>query len=213
MSYLDEEIAKIEKEFIKREETMTNFKIEELNENQEKNPPQTYSEEEDYFSEEEIKKAIEKNLLEKDNLKIIFSETSFFDGRISMKFPKDFFELKADKEGYLVYMNVEEGMNCIFNYVPGEGSIDLQKIKKNIKDGMKASKVKTKWIEEGAKKVSGHFVGYCILLNFIPNEEIFNYMIFTPVNDGHVIINFNGNKKNYNLWKLIAKELMQTIQV
>jgi len=164
-------------------------------------------------TQEEIDSGVEKNALHLEGMELTFKQTSFFDGRISLKFPHDFFTLSSDDYGYLVYMNLKNAVNCILNYTAGGGEIDLQAIKKGIMDIFKQSQVRTSCIEEGMKRVNGNPMGYCVVINHTPNFDIFNYMIYTAVRDGHVIVNFNGDKKVFGLWEMLAKSLMNTIEV
>ena len=167
----------------------------------------------DLPTQDEIHAAVKKNHLEIENLDVTFERTSFFEERIDMKFPKDFFELKNDSSDYLIYANFPKEVNCLLSYVPSEGSIELQRIKKGILKNFKSSKIRTTWIEEGSKRVNGNNIGYSVLINHIPEMDVFNCMLFTLVKDGYVIINFNGNKTVYGIWSMIMKALMETIEV
>jgi len=164
-------------------------------------------------SQMEINENINNGHLQNDDLDVTFERTTFFEERISMKFPKDFFELKNDSDDYLIYYNFPKEINCLLSYVPADGEIELKKIKKGILKNFKSSWIKTTWIEEGSKRVNGNNIGYSVLMNHTPELDIFNCMMFTLVKDGYVIINFNGNKNVYGIWLMIMKALMETIEV
>ena len=216
MERIDEQLAKIEQFSIKNK---TNKQDENNNENiNNESDNTTFTEtsdqsQTDELTQEQVDEGVENDrlLINKHTLK--FAKESFFDGKLSIKLPQDYFKLQQNKDGLITLMNYEDSVNCIMNYIAGAGSIDLPKIKKSITDNMKASGMKTTWVEEGSKLINDNAVGYHVFYNSIPNQKIFNFMIYTVVDGGHVIINFNGDMRSFKWWKLLAKSLMGTLEI
>jgi len=166
-------------------------------------------------TQEEIDAAVAANLFQinEDDTGIAFARTSFFDDRISMKFPKDYFELKNDSNGYLVYMNINAGVHCVLNFYEGDGAIDTQKIKNELLDTYKKSKIRTSWNEEGKKRINGKPMSYFVFVIHTARMDYFNYMCIMAARGGFLTINFNGENSEFALWEMLVKSMFNTIEI
>lgn len=205
MKYQDEAFAKLEK-------TMRDSQkiAEKLNNKDNKN---TSKKDIVNFPTREQRKKMEeeinKNTASKYVDQIKFDRKKFF-GLISMKFPKDYFEHIEETEDYIIYMNIEKEINSIFNYTTGT-DFDIKNIKESIQQNIELSK--TTWLGEYSDLVNNLTINRLIFITHVPNQDIFNYMVFLPIkNEGCVIINFNGDIKKYTFWDMVIGELIKTIE-
>ena len=167
----------------------------------------------DEIPQESIYEDIKDGKLKIKHLSLTFTEESFFDNRLLMMFPKNFFhsELKHDENNWF-YRNLESDTNFILTYVKGVTEINIKKIKKGVEDGFTASKLATKWISEGEVLVAGKAVKYVSFINPAPKESVFNFMIFPIVRDGHIVININGGENTFDIWESVGTALIKTMQ-
>lgn len=208
---MDLEIANLLKEEKKAKENVT--LVNEVISNQDIETKSVFDELE-LPEQEEIDKCVEDGLLKIDNKDFKFKRTSFLEDRISFMFPYEILKLETDAPNTLTYINYAEGINCLLSYHKGVPTMDIIKIKENVLLNFKKSRIKSSCPEEGAKRVGNEKVLYCIIENKIPDQNIFNLMFFVEVEDGYVIVNFNGfTKRYYKLWTMIYKGIMNTIEI
>ncbi len=165
-------------------------------------------------TQEDVDVLVEKGFFNIDNKDFKFKRTSFFDKKISFMFPYEILKLETDDPNTLTYINYPEGINCLLSYHKGVPAMDIIKIKESVLLNFKKSRIKTNCEEEGAKRVGNEKVLYCIIENKIPEQNIFNLMFFVEVEEGYVIVNFNGfTERYYKLWTMIYKGIINTIEI
>jgi hypothetical protein len=149
-----------------------------------------------------------------DNLELTFTDIEFFDNRIKMKFPAEFFSLlRGDDQNNLIYGNTQYNVNFFLSLVPKIKIINIKKLKKDITEGFKASQLATKWILDGAKRADGGVVEYCACINPAPGESVFNFLMFPVVRDGHIVMNLNGGSDDFEKWTLISNAMIKTMVI
>ena len=111
MAYIDETIARME-----REKQKAYQKADEIAKNE-------YDDIEDLSEQEKerIQKGIDEEILNLYGTDVSFTKRSFFDNRISMKFPENFFQQAADDKGYIIECNMKYTINFILNFAEGTG--------------------------------------------------------------------------------------------
>jgi hypothetical protein len=199
MSGIDEKFARLQREVEKLEEKEIRNKLySETTESKEE------TKKESTISEEEVEKAVASGYLKIGNRKITFEETSFYENKISMMFPTKFFTSVESKENYHIYMN--------FNYDKRPGEINIKRIKDELNKSLKASKLKTNWIEEGSKRIGEEIVYYSIFSNDVGGDEIVQYMMYVKVDEGHMVMTHNYRKEEEEEWGLIVNGILKTIK-
>ncbi len=205
---MDLEIAKLLKiERENKDRDISNEKIEEVGANKK-------TEDVLNITQDEVNEAIVRGLLEYDGKKIKFKRVHFFNEKISFMFPSELLKLEVELETSLTYTNYRDGINCLLEYIEGQGDLDSIKIKESILSNFEKSRIASSCPEEGAKKIGDIKVIYCTIENKIPGQNIFNLMFFVELKEGFVMANFNGfTEKYYKLWTMIYKAIMNTIEV
>ena len=204
MEYLDERIAKIQNE-VKMAERRKNLK-EKLREENSAAPDK----ESDL---EEATRSVQNGEIKFENMKIAFEEREFYDEKLKWMFPKDFYELRGDKNGVYTFVNKAFRANLMMAYVPNTKKVILSEVKESIKSTMKKSEFNTIWVEDGTEIVKEKTIDYLIFKSPVAGGEIFNIIIYIPIGKDHVIINFNGYEKSIHQWMLISKAMMRTIKI
>lgn len=204
MAYIDETVARMEREKQKAYQKANEFvkneydDIEELSEQQK----------------EHIQKGIDEGILNLYGTDIAFTKRSFFDNRICMKFPENFFQQAANDKGYIIECNMKYIINFIFNFAEGTGILfQTGNLKKEMKENLSKRKIYTTWIEDGLKRIQQHKMAYCLFITKSQKDVFFQYMVFIELNDGLLTLNINGDIKQVKLWEQIIKCMVETIEI
>jgi len=203
MDHLDEYFAKIQKDIEKSEK-----KREKEQENA------TQKEEEEVITQQEVDKMVKDGHVTIEDLNLSFEDMSLLDGRLKMKFPKDYFTYHYDEASKItIYRNAVTDTNFFINFVAEVKSINMKEIKANVEKGMTQSEQATKWIEEGSIRIQENAAQYCACMHPAPEDSIFNFMIFITMKDGFAAMNLNGSYSQFPKWSLIVKAMIKTMVI
>ncbi|HIT87817.1 MAG TPA: hypothetical protein IAB62_08875 [Candidatus Coprocola pullicola] len=204
MTYIDETVARLEREKQKASQKANDFvkneydDIEELSE-QEK---------------ERIQKGIKEGTLNLFDSDIQFTKRSFFDNRISMKFPENYFEQIANEKGYIVECNMKYTVNFILNFAQENGiHFNPGNLKKEMKENLEKRKIHITWIEDGLQRIQQQKMAYCLFITKSYKDVFFQYMTFIELKDGFLTLNINGDIKQVKIWEQIIKCMIKTIEI
>lgn len=204
MTYIDETVARLEREKQKAYQKANEFTKNEYDDIEE------LSEEE----KEHIQKGIDEGILNLYGTDIVFTKRNFFDNRISMKFPENFFEQMANEGGYIVECNMKYTINFILNFAEGNGILfHIGNLKKEMKENLEKRKIHTTWIEDGLKRIQQQKIAYCLFITKSNKDVFFQYMIFIELKDGLLTLNINGDIKQVKIWEQIIKCMINTIKI
>lgn len=203
MEHFDEKLAKIEEQ-IRQAERKKQQREDNKNQQAEQQP--------EPLTVEQVIDFIYKGHLELGELKIDFEETSFFEGKLTMQFPKKFYKPNSDKNGVLTLINEEHSANVILTYVNSPENTTIKNRRTGIEQVMKNSQLSTIWVEEGIKRCGDRNIEYFIFKNPIAGGVVSNIILYIPMEAAVLTINFNGNAQQLKQWTLIAKALMTTIE-
>ncbi len=204
MAYIDETIARME-----REKQKAYQKADEIAKNE-------YDDIEDLSEQEKerIQKGIDEEILNLYGTDVSFTKRSFFDNRISMKFPENFFQQAADDKGYIIECNMKYTINFILNFAEGTGILfQAGNLKKEMKENLAKRKIHTTWIEDGLKRIQQQKMAYCLFTTKSQKDVFFQYMVFIELKDGLLTLNINGDIKQVKLWEQIIKCMVNTIEI
>ena len=127
MAYIDETVARLEREKQKASQKANEFAKNEYDDIQDLSEQQK----------EQIQKGIDEGVLNLYGTDVAFTKRNFFDNRISMKFPENFFEQMANEGGYIVEYNMKYTINFILNFAEGTGILfQTGNLKKEMKENL-----------------------------------------------------------------------------
>lgn len=206
MKYLDEEIAKLEKEQ-RRQKLLQEQPVEPVDEEAEASQRQ-----EEILNHEEIIRGVKNGFLDLEIIQLNFERLNILN-TISLNFPKDYFICALDTEEHLVFNNNDHAVNFIFNSFEAKETFSMTKMKTTMIEQYKYMEIPMNWIEDGVMNSRQQEVNYCLFTNYVANGVVFNFLAFLRIGSRQLLININGTDQRRDLWKAIVEGMIATLEV
>lgn len=152
-----------------------------------------------------------------------FTESSFFDGKLSMYMPKEFIDMPesmknikypSNQRPEIIKMDETGTTNIMLNRIDNELNEDQVE---DLKDGMKALLKKMNpsnvFFTDGVESVEGKNIGYFEFKSPAIDVAIYNLMFFLEFKGKTVMGTFCCKYDEYKDWRDIAFQVMKTIKV
>ncbi|MDQ0171299.1 MULTISPECIES: hypothetical protein [Paenibacillus] len=205
MPYLDEEIAKIEKQ--RRQELREKKESKSHNQNLKEKPVM-----EQAPCPQEILEGVRSGVLLVEGVEVIFEKTSIMQTGISMMLPQDFVQTLEDSE-HLVYSNEKLEMNLILQWVKPIRAMSMGEFKEIMKQQFQSIELAMNWMEDGDITPCDFQTKYCVFSSSVANGHIFNYQAFIEKDDHQLIFNVNGNLNRWSHWKPVVTGMLSSMEV
>ncbi|WP_068504824.1 hypothetical protein [Paenibacillus kribbensis] len=207
MKYLDEEIAKLEKEQ-RRQKLLQEQPVKPINEE-----AKAYPRQEETLNHEEIIIGVKNGFLDHEIIQLNFERLNILNTGISLNFPKDYFICALDTEEHLVFNNNDHAINFIFNSFEAKETFSMTKMKTTMIQQYKDMEIPVNWIEDGVMNSRQQEVNYCLFTNYVANGVVFNFLAFLRTGSRQLLININGTDQRRDLWKAIVEGMIATLEV
>ncbi|WCM60085.1 hypothetical protein [Paenibacillus polymyxa] len=205
MKYLDEEIAKLEKEQQNPQilnESSINSAINDIEHT-----------EEEKWKAEDITKGVKRGSLDIDALQLEFARLNVMKTGLSIHFPKDFFVCTLETDEHMVFSNEEHEINVIFNWIEVKEKFSMKHMKDSMLQQFHAMEMPISWVEDDTVNHGLLEPHYCLFTNNVANGVVFNYLCFVEKGKHQLIINVNGSDRQRNLWKWITEGMISSLEV
>ncbi|MGW7158145.1 hypothetical protein [Paenibacillus taichungensis] len=205
MSYLDEEIAKLEKkrrleEREKRQGNAIHLNLREHPELGETPSPQ------------EIMEGILKGTLIVEGAEVSFEKTSLMRTGIWMRLPQEFVQTLGTSE-HLVYSNEKLEMNLMMQWVKPVKAMSMGQFKEIMQQQFRSMELGMNWMEDGNVVPCALQTRYCVFNSSVANGQVFNYQAFIEKGDHQLIFNVNGNLQRWSHWKPVITGMISSLEV
>ncbi|WP_187768170.1 hypothetical protein [Paenibacillus sp. PL91] len=154
---------------------------------------------------------------------IALKEQSVMSGLATIRIPEQFVIMSDDMKQIKyptgnapkeVFTNEEGNINVALSET---GSPLKEEELEAFKDQMVATyqPIATEWMEDGIADINGKKAGY---LSFVvtvegDNASVYNYMVFTVVDDQLIIVSFNCLQEQLDEWKATGDEIIQSFKI
>jgi len=205
LSYLDEEIAKLEKqrrleEREKRQGNAIHLNLREHPELGETPSPQ------------EIMEGILKGTLIVEGAEVSFEKTSLMRTGICMRLPQEFVQTLGTSE-HLVYSNEKLEMNLMMQWVKPVKAMSMGQFKEIMQQQFRSMELGMNWMEDGNVVPCALQTRYCVFNSSVANGQVFNYQAFIEKGDHQLIFNVNGNLQRWSHWKPVITGMISSLEV
>jgi hypothetical protein len=113
----------------------------------------------------------------------------------------------------LVYSDNTGAISLAFNHTESKATKEvLDKYAEVLKQSLEKAYPDAVWEESGMKEINGKKVGFFRVITETPNDRIYNYMLFTDLDNKLLICSFNCVEKRLKEWRPVAQEIMESIR-
>ncbi|MFS0858720.1 MULTISPECIES: hypothetical protein [Paenibacillus] len=205
MSYLDEEIAKLEKQrrLEEREKKQGNTIHQNLRE---------HPELEETPSPQEIMEGILKGTLIVEGTEVSFDKTSLMRTGICIRLPQEFVQTLGTSE-HLVYSNEKLEMNLMMQWIKPVKAMSMGQFKEIMQQQFRSMELGMNWMEDGNVVPCDLQTRYCVFSSSVANGHVFNYQAFIEKGDYQLIFNVNGNLDRWSHWKPVITGMISSLEV
>ncbi len=137
---------------------------------------------------------------------IELEKKSILDNKVELLMPKGWKPMSQDlikikypgvRPPKLVYSDVSGSISIAFNHTDSKASPELlEKYKEYLKKSLTTAYPDAVWEEDGIKEINGKKSGVFRLTTDALDDKIYNYMVFTDMDEKLLICSFNCVKKN-----------------
>lgn len=205
MSYLDEEIAKLEKQ--RRQEAREKQEGKSFHQNLREE-----SEVEGGPSLQEMMEGLAKGVLAIEGTELAFEKTSIMETGIRMFLPRDFV-MTLETSEHLVYSHEKLELNLIMQWIKPVQAMSIAQFKEIMQQQFRTMELGMSWIEDGVVVPCSLQTRYCVFSSSVANGQVFNYQAFIDKEDYQLIFNVNGNLKRWDHWKPVITGMISSLEV
>ncbi|MCW3791440.1 hypothetical protein OM416_07605 [Paenibacillus sp. LS1] len=204
MTYLDEEIAKLERQR-RSQPQQEEFSTKNVG-------AETEQHTKEILSHNDVMTGLRAGGLTIESAEVTFEQFDIMQTGIQMFLPKDFVPSLESAE-HFVYSSAEKELNLIMNWIRPTQNMSIQQFREVMQQQFRSMDMAMKWIEEGKVESSPLDTKYCLFTNSVANGEVFNYLAFIEINDHQLLFNMNGNVKRLPYWKPVIIGMISSLEV
>lgn len=205
LSYLDEEIAKLEKQ--RRQEEREKSVGDPVHQNLKQE-----HELKEIPSLEETMEGILKGAITVEGAEVSFEKASIMQTGIRMMLPEGFVQNLETSE-HLVYSNENLEMNLIMQWIKPVNAMSMAQFKEIMQQQFRTMELAMNWMEDGNVVPCALQTRYCVFNSSVANGQVFNYQAFIEKGDHQLIFNVNGNLERWSHWKPVITGMISSLEV
>lgn len=206
MAFLDEKIAKLQKEaHMAKKYNADRVKEQEENENQDKNIRE--------LSQEEVTQGIKNGLLFLNEENLTFENKIFFEGKMTMPILKDFFDESVENEMKYVWSK-KHAFSISLNKVNQKDEVNnINEFTKRIKNFFKQNKIYIEIIDSKEEQYENYSKYITTLRMPTALDYIYQYMVYFKFEDEIISLIFNCLDKNKKQWEKIMVGITELVEI